>query len=192
MGSSAAATCTSAWVSTPPVIERVSTMDNAIPFLRLKGWHAPAGRRTREPPPLVQAGQIRPAPPVGARKNLGPGRQIDSQDNPRRRQPIRRSGRDPGPDRTPIPGQIPGGGAGALPTSSLPTLSLSAVAPADCAPSAEHPVQLTTSVRCASSWRERSFAWRFASALSDGQSQASVGDEAGQGDPLVDVVAGNG
>ena len=48
MGSSAAATCTSAWVSTPPVIERVSTMDNAIPFLRLKGWHAPAGRRTCE------------------------------------------------------------------------------------------------------------------------------------------------
>jgi integrase len=29
-----------------------------------------------------------------------------------------------------------------------PTLSLSAVAPADCAASAEHPVQLTTSVRC--------------------------------------------
>src|SRR5881227_3365336 len=42
MGSSAAATCTSAWVSTPPVIARVSTMVNAIPFLWLKGWHAPA------------------------------------------------------------------------------------------------------------------------------------------------------
>ena len=68
MGSSAAATCTSAWVSTPPVIARDSTMGNAISFLRLKGWHAPAGRRTREPRPLVQDGQIRPAPPVGARK----------------------------------------------------------------------------------------------------------------------------
>jgi hypothetical protein len=33
---------------------------------------------------------------------------------------------------------------------------------------------------------------RFALALSDGQSQAGVGDEAGQGDPLVDVVAGKG
>src|SRR6185437_16041285 len=52
----------SAWVSTPPVTARVSsTMVNAIPFLWLKGWHAPAGRRTREPRPLVQAGQIRPA-----------------------------------------------------------------------------------------------------------------------------------
>src|SRR5450755_5101686 len=68
MGSSAAATCTSAWVSTPPVIARDSTMGNAISFLRLKGWHAPAGRRTCEPRPLVQDGQIRPAEPAGARK----------------------------------------------------------------------------------------------------------------------------
>src|SRR5712692_9220045 len=72
MGSSAAATCTSAWVSTPPVIARVSTMGNAISFLRLKGWHAPAGRRTCEPRPLAQDGQIRPAPPVGARKPGAP------------------------------------------------------------------------------------------------------------------------
>src|ERR1022692_941134 len=43
-------------------------MGNAISFLRLKGWHAPAGRRTCEPRPLVQDGQIRSAPPVGARK----------------------------------------------------------------------------------------------------------------------------
>src|SRR5450759_6026277 len=39
-------------------------------FLRLKGWHAPAGRRTCEPRPLPQDGQIRPAAPVGA-WNLG-------------------------------------------------------------------------------------------------------------------------
>ena len=32
MGSSAAATCTSAWVSTPPVMARVSTMVTVIPF----------------------------------------------------------------------------------------------------------------------------------------------------------------
>ena len=66
-GSSAAATCTSASVSTPPVTARISTMDNAIPFLRLTGWHAPAGRQTREPRPLAQDGQIRPAAPAGAR-----------------------------------------------------------------------------------------------------------------------------
>jgi hypothetical protein len=57
MGSSAAATCTSACVSTPPVMARVSTVVNAIPFLRLKGWHAPAGRRTCEPRPLHRTGR---------------------------------------------------------------------------------------------------------------------------------------
>src|SRR6266702_4572095 len=36
-------------------------------FLWLKGWHAPAGRRTCESRPLAQDGQIRPAAPVGAR-----------------------------------------------------------------------------------------------------------------------------
>src|SRR6266481_8087657 len=40
---------------------RVSTMVKAIPLLWLKGWHAPAGRRTCEPRPLAQDGQIRPA-----------------------------------------------------------------------------------------------------------------------------------
>ena len=33
---------------------------------QVEGWHAPAGRRTREPRPLAQARQIRPAAPVGA------------------------------------------------------------------------------------------------------------------------------
>ncbi len=55
-------------------------MVNAVPFSG-EGWHAPAGRRTCEPRPLIQARQIRPAAPVGAR-NLGPGRQIVSQDSP--------------------------------------------------------------------------------------------------------------
>src|ERR1700754_1249862 len=73
MGSSAAATCVSAWVSTPPVIARASsTMVNAIPFLWLKGWHAPAGRRACEPRPLAQDGQIGTAPPVGANKTWDP------------------------------------------------------------------------------------------------------------------------
>jgi hypothetical protein len=47
MGSSAAATCMSAWVSTPPVTARASTMVNAIPFLWLKEV-----ARTRWPPDL--------------------------------------------------------------------------------------------------------------------------------------------
>src|SRR6266513_5980838 len=47
-------------------------MVNAIPFLWLEGWHAPAGRRTCEPRPLVQDGQIRPAVPVGAIKTWDP------------------------------------------------------------------------------------------------------------------------
>jgi hypothetical protein len=41
---------------------------HAIPFLWLKGWHAPAGRRACEPRPLAQDGQIGTAPPVGANK----------------------------------------------------------------------------------------------------------------------------
>src|SRR5258707_6108063 len=60
------------------------------------GWHAPAGRRTCDPRPLAQDGQIRPAAPVGA-WNLGPDRQIVSQDSTKRRQPNRRSDRDPVP-----------------------------------------------------------------------------------------------
>ena len=51
------------------------------PFLRLRDGTHPLARRTCEPRPLVQAGQIRPAPLAGA-INLGPGRQIVSQDSP--------------------------------------------------------------------------------------------------------------
>ena len=73
IGSSAAATCRSAWVSTPPVMTRASsTMVIAVPF-RVEGWRAPAGRRTREPRPLPRPGrsdrQRRWVP------ELGPGRQ---------------------------------------------------------------------------------------------------------------------
>src|SRR6185312_15683349 len=95
-GSSAAATCMSAWVSTPPVTARVSsTMVNAIPFLWLKGWHAPAGRRTCEPRPLAQDGQIRPARRwVPQKPGTRPTDRFEGQ--PKRRQPNRRSGRDPG------------------------------------------------------------------------------------------------
>src|SRR6516162_11538781 len=62
----------SARVSTPPVMTRASSMVViAVPFT-VEGWHAPAGRRTREPRPLAQARQIRPAAPVDARTGTRP------------------------------------------------------------------------------------------------------------------------
>src|SRR6478609_5430733 len=108
----------SAWVSTPPVTARASsTMVNAIPFLWLKGWHAPAGRRACEPRPLAQDGQIGTAPPVGAR-NLGPGRRIVSRTA---REGVSRFGGQAGtqaPDPTPAPPQNRASRAG----STIPIL----------------------------------------------------------------------
>ena len=68
------------------------------PFLRLRGGTHPLARRTCEPWPLVQAGQIRPAPLAGAiRPGARPTDRLAGQ--PGRRQPNRRSGRDPGSRR---------------------------------------------------------------------------------------------
>src|ERR1700722_8407074 len=87
-----------------------STMVNAIPFPWLKGWHAPAGRRTCEPRPLAQDGQIRPArrrvtehlgpagAPAGARKP-GPGGRIVSRPA--------REGTSADPEVRPDPGSRP-------------------------------------------------------------------------------------
>ena len=85
---------------------------------QVEGWHAPAGRRTREPRPLAQARQIRPAAPVGA-VNLGPGRQIVSQDSP---DGVSRIGGQAGtqaPDPTPVSSQNRGSRAGST-IHSLP------------------------------------------------------------------------
>src|SRR6185437_12158567 len=103
-------------------------MVKAIPFLWLRDGTHPLAAGSVKPRPLAQAGQIRPAPLVGARKNLGPGRQIDSQDSPRGRQPIRRPGRDPG-SRPYAPAQSRSGKPGreALPTLSLPNMSVGAM-----------------------------------------------------------------
>src|SRR5690348_15059507 len=63
-----------ACVSTPPVMTRASStmVVIAVPFM-VEGWHAPAGRRTREPRPLPRPGRSdrhrRWMP------GLGPGRQ---------------------------------------------------------------------------------------------------------------------
>src|SRR2546429_6832662 len=112
--------CVSAWVSTPPVTARVSTMVTVIPFLWLRDGTHPLAARTCEPRPLAQARQIRPAAPVGAIKP-GPGRRIviktaraasaDSEVRPGPRPPTLR------------PRQVETGEAGpeALPTPSLPT-----------------------------------------------------------------------
>src|SRR5216683_7391225 len=93
-----------------------STMVIAVPFV-VKGWHAPAGRRTREPRPLAQAGQIRPAAPVGARNWDPAGKPVAGQ--PQRRRPDRRSGRVPGSDVTPVPPQNPAAPRGAVLYPSL-------------------------------------------------------------------------
>jgi hypothetical protein len=94
----------------------------------------PLVRRTCEPRPLVQAGQIRPAPLAGA-INLGPGRQIVSQDSP---DGVSRIGGQAGtqaPDATPLFSQDQGSRAGST-IHSLPaeylrlTLGLQNVVPA--------------------------------------------------------------
>src|SRR6266487_4097972 len=87
-----------------------------------EGWHAPAGRRTCEPRPLVQDGQIRPAVPVGAIKTWDPA---DRSFRRTTRAASAESEVRPGP-RLPTlrPHHLKTGEAGpeALPTLSLPTL----------------------------------------------------------------------
>ena len=81
---------------------------------------------TWEPRPLVQDGQIRQAPPVGARK-LGPGRQIVSKTT---RYGVSRFGGQAGTqvsDATPPPTQNPGSRAGST-THILPAESERAAA----------------------------------------------------------------
>src|SRR5580704_3355423 len=92
---------------------------------QVEGWHAPAGRRTCEPRPLAQDGQIRPAAPVGA-VNLGPGRQSASQDSP---YGISRIGGQAGtqaPDATPLFSQDQGSRARST-IHSLPAESASCI-----------------------------------------------------------------
>src|SRR6266568_1802405 len=124
MESSAAATWLSAWVSTPPVIARVSTMVNAIPFLCVEGWHAPAGRRTCETPASSPGQADQTGRAGGCREILDPGRQIVSQDNP---SGVSRFGGQAGtqaPDPMPAPPQTGEAGPEApiriLPADSLP------------------------------------------------------------------------
>src|ERR1700757_2328060 len=131
MGSSAAATWVSAW-GTRAAGNRGATGHGACffydghshPFLRLRGGTHPLARRTCEPRPLVQAGQIRPAPPAGAVQTWGPaGRSsrrtartasAESEVRPGPRLPTLR----------PYPVKIGEAGPEALPTLSLPITCL--------------------------------------------------------------------
>ena len=85
---------------------------------QVEGWHAPAGRRTCEPRPLAQDGQIRPAAPVGA-VNLGPGRRSASQDSPYGVSRIGGQAGTQAPDTTPVTSQNRGSRAGST-IHSLP------------------------------------------------------------------------
>ena len=57
-----------------PSPDEIATMVIAVPFV-VKGWHAPAGRRTREPRPLPRPGrsdrQRRRVPGTGTRRQAG-------------------------------------------------------------------------------------------------------------------------
>src|SRR5205814_9159038 len=103
--SSAAATCMSACVSTPPVMTRVSStmVVIAVPFMA-EGWHAPAGRRTCDPRPLPRPGrsdrQRRWVP-----LKPGPGRQIVSKDSPSGVSRFEGQAGTQAPDATPPPSQ---------------------------------------------------------------------------------------
>src|SRR5947207_5235454 len=102
---------------------RVSTMVNAISFLWLKGWHAPAGRRTCEPRPLAQDGQIGPA------RRWVPQKTWDPADESLARQPERASAGSqarPGPrppTLRPYHRKTAQAGPEAQPPSSLPNTS---------------------------------------------------------------------
>src|SRR5262249_8763591 len=87
-----------------PSPDEIATMVTVIPFSGLRDGTHPLPARTCEPRPLAQARQIRPAAPAGA-ENLGPGRQIASQDSP---DGVSRIGGQAGtqaPDPTPVSSQ---------------------------------------------------------------------------------------
>ena len=112
---------------------------------QVEGWHAPAGRRTWEPRPLAQARQIRPAAPVGAKRTWArPTGRF-------RRQPAASADWQVRPD----PGHRPyaqtdpncGSRAGALSTSSLPSMRCPAMTSSPWPSCTERPV-LAPSLLC--------------------------------------------
>ena len=100
------------------------------PFLRLRDGTHPLAVGPVKPRPLDPGQADQTGSAGGCQKKLGPGRQIVLAGQPERRQPNRRSGRDPGPDLTPASSQDQGSRAGStihsLPAGpeALSTLSL--------------------------------------------------------------------
>ena len=103
-----------------PAGDGVSLYDgHSHPFPVVEGWHAPAGRRTWETPASDPGQADQTGYAGGCQKNLGPGRQIVSQDSP---SGVSRFGGQAGTqasDLTPAPGQNHGSRAGST-THSLP------------------------------------------------------------------------
>jgi hypothetical protein len=81
-------------VISDPEVQRAVWFLGALLQVRASGAQTDGRFAGREPWPLAQARQHRNGTAGGAKKP-GPGRQVVSQDN-QRRQPISRSGRDPG------------------------------------------------------------------------------------------------
>src|SRR6266566_2435363 len=122
IGSSAAATCTSAWVSTPPVTARVTCDGQRHPFLRLRDGTHPLAARTLGTPASCP-GQADQTGSAGGCQKPGPGRQIVSQDSQSGVSRLAGQAGTQATDPTPPLTENLGGGTGALPTSSLPTRS---------------------------------------------------------------------
>ena len=111
------------------------------PFLRLRGGTHPLARRTCEPRPLVQAGQIRPAPPAGAVKTWGPA---DRSSRRTARAASAESEVRPGPrppTLRPHHRKTAQAGPEALSTSSLPNIYISPRAAVIALSSTDQPVR---------------------------------------------------
>jgi hypothetical protein len=117
-----------------PSLDEIATMVMPSPF-RVEGWHAPAGRRTREPRPLPRPGrsdrQRRWVP-----ETTGTRPTSRSQDNPDGVRPDNRSDQVPAPTLRPYPRKTTEAGPKHSSTSSLPTMSLreGELRPVFCAP----------------------------------------------------------
>src|SRR5215471_18884870 len=96
-------------------------MVTVIPFV-VEGWHAPAGRRAGNPGLLPRPGSTGTAPPVGA-KNLGPADRSSRKTTSGVSRLAGQAGTQ-ATDPTPTPAQSGGSKAGALSTSSLPTMNV--------------------------------------------------------------------
>src|SRR5712691_9061088 len=131
----------SAWVSTPPVMARLSsTMVIAVPFLWLRDGTHPLAAGPVNPGLLHRTGRsgrcCRWVP-----QNLGPGRQIDSQDNPNGVSRFAGQAGTQAPTLRPDHHKTTEAGPEALKPSSLPTICGFAASGIRAALSTDQPVR---------------------------------------------------